>query len=98
MRISLENDDEEDFSNTLQAFLQHHGVRSDEEYADILRAGINRPTVLLRRTMAQKWINTFNPWVASVLRSNMDIQFVLDEYSCAMYVVDYVNISEYEYE
>ena len=94
MRRSLENEDDEDFSDTLETFLQHHGVRSDEEYAEILRAGINLPTVLLRRTMAQKWINSFNPWVASVLNSNMDIQFVLDEYSCAMYVVDYVNKSD----
>ena len=94
MRVSLEHDDDEDFNDTLEAFLQHHGVSSDEEYADILSAGINRPTVLLRRTMAQKWINSFNPWVASVLRSNMDIEFILDEYSCAIYVVVYVNKSD----
>ena len=52
---SLENENE-NFSDTLDTFLQHHGVASDEEYADILHAGINQPTVQLRRTMAQKQV------------------------------------------
>lgn len=36
-------------------------------------------------------VNTFNPWIASDLDSNMDLQLVLDPYSCAAYVVDHVN-------
>jgi len=41
--------------------------------------------------MAQKWMNSFNPWIAKWLKSNMDIQFILEPYSCAKYVVEYVN-------
>jgi hypothetical protein len=36
--------------------------------------------------MTQLWTNTFNPWIATVLNSNMDLQIILDEYSCAEYV------------
>ena len=28
-----------------------------------------------------------------ILQSNMDIQFILDQYSCASYVVEYINKS-----
>jgi hypothetical protein len=41
--------------------------------------------------MTQLWTNTFNPWIASFLNSNMDLQIILDEYSYAAYVVEYVN-------
>ena len=43
--------------------------------------------------MTQIHVNTFNPWIASMLNSNMDLQMILDPYSCAAYVVDYVNKS-----
>jgi hypothetical protein len=88
MHHSLEFD--EDFES-LNAFLQHHHVENYDYYLNILRAGITRPKVFLKRSIQQCWINNFNPWVAKVLRSNTDIQFILEEYSCATYVVEYVN-------
>ncbi|XP_046971063.1 uncharacterized protein LOC124538105 [Vanessa cardui] len=42
-------------------------------------------------TPAEKWHNTFNPFVLHHLKSNMDFQIILDEYACATYVVEYVN-------
>ena len=57
----------------------------------ILGDSIKRPTVLFKRDFTQIWINTFNPWIGKMLKSNMDLQFILDEYSCAAYCVDYVN-------
>ncbi|CAN7949023.1 unnamed protein product, partial [Ixodes hexagonus] len=76
---------------SLEDFLTTFDVRSDAEYMDILRAGFTRPCVLHRRTPAQKMVNPFNPWIAKVLDSNMDLQVILDHYACATYVVDYVN-------
>ncbi|XP_065093458.1 uncharacterized protein LOC135714113 [Ochlerotatus camptorhynchus] len=46
---------------------------------------------LFKRSMNELWTNPFNPWIASHLGSNMDLQFILDEYTCAAYVVEYVN-------
>lgn len=62
-----------------------------EYYLDVVRASINRPTILLRRSMTELWTNPFNPWIADVLRSNMDLQFIPEAFSCAAYVVEYVN-------
>nr|XP_029713677.1 uncharacterized protein LOC109418586 [Aedes albopictus] len=62
-----------------------------EGYLDIIRASIKRPTVLNKRSMTELWTNPFNPWIANILQSNMDLQFILEEFSCAAYVVEYVN-------
>ena len=62
-------------------------------YTDIIRASITRPTVIFKRDMTQIMTNTFNPFTSAVLNSNKDLQIILDEYSCASYVVEYVNNS-----
>lgn len=77
--------------DSLDTFLLHHRIDNNDYYLDILRAGITRPMIFVRRSIAQRWINHYNPWVAKILRSNCDIQFILEEYSCATYVVEYVN-------
>ena len=62
-----------------------------EEYLDVIRATLRRPTVIFKRDLSQIWVNTFHPCIANTLKSNMDFQFILEEYSCASYVVDYIN-------
>ncbi|XP_077534692.1 uncharacterized protein LOC144146629 [Haemaphysalis longicornis] len=78
----------------LDSFLNTFGVRSEDEYMNVLRAGVPRPCVLHRRTPAEKFVNAFNPWRGRVLDYNMDLQIILDHYACASYVVDYVNKSD----
>lgn len=87
IRENLEN---QNYSN-MDAFYVHNNISSNEHYASILRAGITRPRVFLKRQPSEKWHNAFNPFIFNVLQSNTDIQFILDEYSCAAYVVEYVN-------
>ncbi|XP_058445649.1 uncharacterized protein LOC131426905 [Malaya genurostris] len=76
--------------NTLEDFIDDCRC-TYEYYLDIIRASINRPTVLLKRSMSELWTNPFNPWIANILRSNMDLQFIPEAFSCAAYVVEYVN-------
>ncbi|XP_062540963.1 uncharacterized protein LOC134209005 [Armigeres subalbatus] len=64
-----------------------------DDYLDVLRSSIQRPTIFMKRGMNELWTNSFNPWIAQKLRSNMDLQVILDVYSCACYLVDYVNKS-----
>lgn len=64
-----------------------------EYYLDVIKALLRRATVVRKRNMKELWTNTFNPWIASVQNSDMDLQFIIDEYSCAAYVVEYVNKS-----
>lgn len=35
-------------------------------------------------------VNAYNPKILMFIESNMDIQFILDEYSVASYVLNYV--------
>lgn len=63
-------------------------------YFNIKRFTLKKPTFLLKRDTSKIWTKTFNPWIASIMNSNMDVQLILDEYSCAAYVVDYVNKSD----
>ncbi|GFV02241.1 ATP-dependent DNA helicase [Trichonephila clavipes] len=75
---------------TFKEFLEHLNM-SYEEYLLALRSGINRPTVVLKRTVNEVLINSYNPKILSLMQANMDIQFVLDEYAVVAYLVDYVN-------
>lgn len=77
--------------NNIDDFYQENDITSDEHYYRILTAGINRPRVFLKRELSDKWHNPFNPFIFNILKSNMDMQFILDEYSCATYVVDCIN-------
>lgn len=79
--------------NSIQAFISDINCNHDQ-YLDMVRSTLKRATVYFKRNMSQIFINTFNPWIASVLKSNMDLQIILDTHSCAAYVADYVNKSE----
>ncbi|GFX43996.1 ATP-dependent DNA helicase [Trichonephila clavipes] len=63
-------------------------------YLDTIRATLRRPTVVFKRDLSEIYTNTFNPWIARTVCANSDLQFILEEYSCAAYVVEYVNKSK----
>ena len=79
IRINLENNDYHD----IDSFYPQNNISSDDEYRNILRAGIKRLRVFLKRDPSAKWHNPFNPFVLNIVKSNMDIQFITEEYSCA---------------
>lgn len=87
LRTNLEKFDYKNFDD----FYTQNNITSDTHYYNIIRAGINRPRLFYKRTPSEKWYNTFNPFVFHHLKSNMDFQIIQDEYSCAAYVVEYVN-------
>lgn len=82
---------EENYYENIDAFLEAHNISSYDMYLKILSSGITRPMVFLQRETYEKWVNPFNPFIFNLLRSNMDLQFITEEYSCAAYVVEYVN-------
>ena len=69
MHKLLESDEFED----LNYFLFHHNIVTYGNYLNVLRAGITRPRVFVKCTIKQKWMNSFNPWIADKLQSNMDL-------------------------
>lgn len=78
--------------DSIDSFLHDNGL-DDENYLNLIRATLSRPKLIFKRNMDEIMTNTFNPWIATIMNSNTDLQFILDEYSCVAYVFDYVNKS-----
>nr|XP_022308223.1 uncharacterized protein LOC111114232 [Crassostrea virginica] len=53
-------------------------------------------SIVLRRNPDELWINQYNPCLLKCWDANMDIQFVLDPFSCIVYIVSYISKSERE--
>ena len=80
--------DGEDIS--FDGFLQKFKL-SEEEYLLVIRSSLLTPTVFLRRNPDELRVNGYNKGCLLAWRANMDIQFVLDVYACAMYIVSYIS-------
>ncbi|CAG9799251.1 unnamed protein product [Chironomus riparius] len=64
---------------------------SFDDYLLAARAKLKSRKVFVKRLPKNARINPYNKKMLIAMRSNMDIQFILDVYSCICYVVDYVN-------
>ena len=64
---------------------------TEENYLLAIRSSLNAATVFLKRNPDELRINNYNPACLSAWRANMDIQFVLDVYACAVYIVNYIS-------
>ena len=58
---------------------------TENDYRLAVRSSLNAPKPNELR------INNYNPVCLKAWRANMDIQFVLDMYACAMYIVSYIS-------
>ena len=64
---------------------------TEQNYYVAIRSELNSPTVFLKRNPNELRVNNYNSACLSAWRANMDIQFVLDVYACAMYIVSYIS-------
>ncbi|MES9882338.1 MAG: AAA family ATPase [Sedimenticola sp.] len=78
---------------THQQFLDNIKL-SEEEYIMAIRSSINSPTIFLKRLSKEIRVNSYLSVCLSAWRANMDGQFILDIYQCAMYVVAYISKSQ----
>ena len=69
---------------------------SQDEFEDNLSICSNRQTIYYKRRIEEQWINNYNPHLIRAWNGNMDIQYVMDPYSCVMYIVSYISKSERE--
>ena len=80
-----------------QDFLECCGFKSYGDYVQSMAAVAEKKTCLvLEREPSDGWINNYNPQLLKVWNANMDIQYVLDPYSCIMYIVSYITKAERE--
>ena len=64
---------------------------SEENYLLAVRSSLNVARVFLKRSPNELRINNYNPACLRAWRANMDIQYVLDVYACAVYQVKYIS-------
>ena len=64
---------------------------SEYDYINAVRYGIDRDTIFLERNSLSVAINCHNSTILSLFSSNMDFKFVLDRYSCAPYIINYIS-------
>jgi hypothetical protein len=84
------NDLKEGKDITFDQLLEELGV-SEHEYILAIRSSLSCPTIFLKRSPNELRINNYNSPCLLAWRANMDIQFVLDVYACAMYIVSYIS-------
>jgi hypothetical protein len=73
----------------LAAFYARLGT-TEEEFQQCYRASLERPEVALRRSPREIWVNGYLKNGGEAWAANMDVQFVLDPYAAANYVVAYM--------
>ena len=64
---------------------------SEDDYINAVRYGTDRDTIFLERNSLSVPINCHNSTILSLFSSNMDLQFVLDPYSCGSYIINYIS-------
>ncbi|KAJ8027670.1 ATP-dependent DNA helicase PIF1 [Holothuria leucospilota] len=84
-----------DHSLTIDEAFQRAGI-TQQQLQDCVTANTQKETIWLRREPSDIWVNNYNPILLMAWDANMDIQFVLDAYSCIMYIVSYISKAERE--
>uniref|UniRef100_A0A3B5QQ24 ATP-dependent DNA helicase n=1 Tax=Xiphophorus maculatus TaxID=8083 RepID=A0A3B5QQ24_XIPMA len=62
-------------------------------HVDALTSGM---VVMMKRDPKDSWVNGYNPDLLRAWNANMDIQYVLDEYTCIEYMMSYIAKPEHE--
>ena len=63
---------------------------TEDQYIQAIQYSLKRPTLLLKRAPSEIRISNYNTNLLQAWRANMDIQFVLDPYACAVYILSYI--------
>ena len=79
------------FDRSVQDLLNDILQLSLEDYIKCIRSSLRGPRVFLRRKPSDIRVNAYNSVLLQVWAANIDIQFVLDPYACAMYIASYIS-------
>ena len=73
-------------------FLKAVGI-CESDYIKAVQTSITSEKIFLKREPSENRINPYIKEMLNVWKGNHDIQFILDAYACAMYIVSYINKS-----
>ena len=63
---------------------------TEKSYILVLRSGIEKPTVFLKREPNAVMVNAYNPLILYMWKANIDTQYILDIYAVIMYITSYM--------
>ncbi|KAI3356757.1 hypothetical protein L3Q82_003436 [Scortum barcoo] len=66
-----------------------------DEYKQCLSMTAKSSEVILKRDPKDCWVNGYNPYLLDAWDGNMDIQFILNAYSCIAYICSYISKAEH---
>ena len=73
-----------------QQFLEEMHL-TDDQYIKAIQYTLQCDTLFLKRTPSEIRVNNrYNPDLLKAWRANMDIQYVLDPYTCAVCILSYI--------
>lgn len=75
---------------SFQDFLSELQINMDC-YFRAVRSSLKQEKVFLKRNPNEVRINSYNDILLKSWQANMDIQFILDAYACATYIVSYIS-------
>lgn len=67
---------------------------SEEMYIMVLRSTLQTPKLFLKRSLSEIRVNSYNELILRSWQANIDVQFILDAYACAAYIVSYISKSQ----
>jgi len=77
----------------LEDILIHLGLSRDD-YILAIRPSLKRPTVFLKRSSLEVANIAYNPILLKLFEANIDIQFILEIYGVANYIINYISKTE----
>ncbi|KAL6455400.1 hypothetical protein MHYP_G00361440 [Metynnis hypsauchen] len=81
--------------DSVDAFFASLGI-NQEIFEDAYLRMTRKTSVVLKRTPCDVWVNQYNRDLLRCWNANMDIQFVVDAYSCIVYIISYISKTERE--
>ncbi|KAL0198839.1 hypothetical protein M9458_007379, partial [Cirrhinus mrigala] len=90
----LLNDSNQNFETIAQLLNQVN--MTYEEYEKHIEALSTSSLIVMERRPQDCWVNGYNPMLLRAWNANMDIQFILNPYSCIMYMLSYISKAEHE--
>lgn len=69
----------------------HSLEMTEENYIKAIRSTLKEPRVFHKRDTDATRINGYSPSIMQAWQANHDIQYIIDAYACAMYIVSYIS-------
>ena len=89
VKEKLENLTEKEEQQSIKEFLDSIGIDEDEYYK-ALTLSIRGTSIVLKRSLQERYVNNYNPEFMVAWQGNMDIQFCTDVYAIVTYITDYL--------